>query len=683
MKCIDNQGDRKADAVVRAGGQPCDEYGTHLASDGAICTWVPVNHGQKIVIETGFAGMTKEIQIDLVVDGVLRNSEKTTRKAEKKDRKSERFEHGFYAQSKSVINEAELEIKALDVSSYPSIQVEGKDSVGIIEVRISILREEYEEYHKLDDVKSFETIMDWKEAYRTPSYTKIRPVQQVDFIPIDQQPTKVQITKLKQRASGRRPGTKPWVVFRFYYRPQEAINSEGLTKANSKTVIKFDAPPLTKNADQTATAPGPPNASSLAGTASATTAKDTSTSTTEAPSTKAATVQKPSSKKAASAHTAAESPDDTKNATNDATSANEPPVEGPKDGITQPIVSKTDLGSEQPDLVSENASSSMPSYELECSTIRSTAEHLELSSIKESSAMTSIPDQPTLAADILEVAPERVVSEYQQSPSTMMVDVAAEVPTEEMQQAPAAGDDTTTGQDFARKDTPQPSSSQALAAKMVPDSEADTNEILLSSSPKDAVQVSTVAKVPAVVTPTFNVSQSLETIPVADLNPAINKSEPEVLQEVGKQVKGSVVQTMAPKTEPMEANTPKFIEKVKIEPGKGSLKRAFSATPTPDPATKRLKLENGELEKRLAEKKKALAEKRASRIKSQNKASEAQKKAASAEARRKEALEKMLAEMEDEIAEEERLAQEAEEQLEASEATMEETAQEGSENEEI
>jgi hypothetical protein len=61
MKCLDTTGDRKAGAIVRANGQPCDEYGTHLANDGAICTWITVSDVQKIAVETSFTGLTKEI----------------------------------------------------------------------------------------------------------------------------------------------------------------------------------------------------------------------------------------------------------------------------------------------------------------------------------------------------------------------------------------------------------------------------------------------------------------------------------------------------------------------------------------------------------------------------------------------------------------------------------------------
>lgn len=615
MKCADSASDRKADAVVRASGQPCDEYGTYLASDGAICSWIPVNDGQKIVVETSFVGMTKEIQIDLVIDGILRNSEKTNRKAEKKDRKFERFEHGFYAQSKSVINQAELEVKTLDVSSYPSIQVEGTDSVGTIEVRISVLRDEHEERHKLDDVKSFETIMDWKEAYRTPSYTKIRPVQQVDFVPIDQQPTKIQVTKLKQRATARRPGAKPWVVFRFYYRPSEAINNEALTKTQSKTATKFDPPPIVKTDVE---APSPSTASLLAGTTTATTPKEpstkagTATTTAEGPPSKAVAVAEASSTKAASATTTAEVPGNKETATNDAAQTEVPklPVEDSKDAVTQSTVSSADLGSEQPDLVSEANSTSLPA---DSSSNKSTEE--QSFPIDQHSIMATIETLPLAATN--------------EALDAIMADVAGQILADELQQAPIA---KITG-DGARADSPQPLN-QAPAAKMISDLGTAARHLTPPSTLKLFAEESALPKPSAIVASVFDTSPSRENTPAADIVQDVEAIQAKAVQEVTKEVPEPIVERIELTVESVAPITPpKSTQKVKIEPSRSSnaLKRTFSATPTPDPSIKRMKLENGELEKRFAEKKKALAEKRANRIKSQNKASEAQQKAANAE----------------------------------------------------
>lgn len=59
MKFHDSGAGFVVDAVVRTGGHVCDEYGTHFASDGAIFTWIPVEDGSKIVVETGFLGKSK------------------------------------------------------------------------------------------------------------------------------------------------------------------------------------------------------------------------------------------------------------------------------------------------------------------------------------------------------------------------------------------------------------------------------------------------------------------------------------------------------------------------------------------------------------------------------------------------------------------------------------------------
>jgi hypothetical protein len=88
-----------------------------------------------------------------------------------------------------------------------------------------LLRDANEERHPLNDVKSFETIMDWEDEYRSPTFTRIRPTQEVDFVPVDNMRAKGWITKLKHRATCSRPGTKPWAVFRFFYRTQGKISN--------------------------------------------------------------------------------------------------------------------------------------------------------------------------------------------------------------------------------------------------------------------------------------------------------------------------------------------------------------------------------------------------------------------------------------------------------------------------
>jgi hypothetical protein len=590
MKCAATTSDGKADAVVKVGGTQCDEYGTHLAKDGAICTWIAVTKGQKINIDTGFTGLTKELQFDLVIDGVLRNSAKTNRKEEKKDRRSEKFEHGFYAQSKAIIVEAELEIKDLNPSAYPSIETEGKDSVGTIEVRISVLRDENEERHKLDDVKTFETIMSWKEAYRTPSYTKVRPIQEIDFVPIDQQPQKVQFTKLKQRASGHRPGAKPWVVFRFYYRTQDAINNEALTKATSKQVVKFDPPPIEKTAVESAattsaqassTVPGTTATTSkapstMAGTsattAEASTAKVDATATGEATSTKTSTVT-----------TAAEAPGHDKTSNGEAAAVEAPklPVADPKDAVIQSELSadpaNTDLGSAQPDLKSTSISTSSPADNLNSSPTKP-VQQLPLHT-EQSSTMSTIETQP-------------IVAGLQQGPVANMAKVATKVPAPQAAEKPV----------ITRPKTPEP----APVAKMTLNTPPTT--------PKPIVEAQALPKATTTATTVFDASPELE-FATPEIKEA-PKTQLFMEDTIPEPITG-VLESIKLKVEAVEPTTPKVTEK-----RVGGIKRPFSATPTPDPASKRMKLENDSLEKRYAEKKKFLAEKRAVRIKAQEKAQE-------------------------------------------------------------
>lgn len=657
MKCVDTTSDRKADAVVRAGDQLCDEYGTHLASDGAICTWIPVSDGQKVIVETGFVGTTKEIQFDLVVDGVLRNSEKTTRKTEKKERKPERFDRGFYAQSKTSIVQAEMEIKALDVSAYPSVQVDGKDSVGTIEVRISVLRDEHEERHKLDDVRSFETIMDWKEAHRTPSYSKVRPVQQVDLVPSDQQPTKTQMTKLRLRSSGHRPGSKPWVVFRFYYRTNDAITNEVLskTKTDGKLALNFEAPPIEKTAVGSSVAPSILAPSTLAET-TATTAKEpfakagTTTTTAEASSTKVPAAAKAEASSTNAATSTVEGPGNDETAVSEIPYAETPklPVADRKEGVTQSAVSAnlaiTDLRSEQPDLATKARTTILLVGTSNSSNINTVEEHSVPLAIEEPFTMTIFASpplaaevQPALPAKVVEVATQPLEVEILEAPVVSLTEVASQPLMTERQPAPIANMAAVNTIDMTsekaapidRPKTPKPLTNSVPIPQMLPGMEVVSESPTPPATPKPVIEETTRPETSAIAATVFSASTDLELEPVAESASAAEagKVQPPIPHtEALEPVMESIELKFEPaKTEPTIL---KSSQKPLIVKSSNGLKRAFSGTPTPDPATKRMKFENGELEKRIAERKKALEEKRTNRIKMQKKATEAQEKAA-------------------------------------------------------
>jgi len=49
-----------------------DEFGQHVASDGALCCFVGVDSGEEINITSNFHESTTQLQYDILIDGILR-----------------------------------------------------------------------------------------------------------------------------------------------------------------------------------------------------------------------------------------------------------------------------------------------------------------------------------------------------------------------------------------------------------------------------------------------------------------------------------------------------------------------------------------------------------------------------------------------------------------------------------
>jgi hypothetical protein len=222
MRAVTNDDKAKADAIIKLDGNTLQEHNNSTASDGAFCTWVAVETGQKISVECGCTVYSNEVQFDLIVDGILRNTAKTTSREWANSRRYAKFYTGYYMEDLPI--EADLVVKDMPEYAYPAAEVKGDDTVGCIEVKIYVLQDEKQERH-LQTTTTFEKSSDWKDQYGAPTYTAVQPTQEVELIKYKIQPTPRNLTTTKKRVNGTRPGSSPWAVFRFFYRPQSTVES--------------------------------------------------------------------------------------------------------------------------------------------------------------------------------------------------------------------------------------------------------------------------------------------------------------------------------------------------------------------------------------------------------------------------------------------------------------------------
>jgi hypothetical protein len=222
MKAFTNDDKSKVDCQIKIDGNAAQEYNNSTSTDGAFCTWVPVQAGQKITVDAGCTVDTKEVQFDLVVDGIIRNSLSSTAKARTSKRHVAKFASCFRMSGSAL--EANLVVKDLPTEEWPEIQADDADTVGSIEVRVWVLQVDNQERH-LQTTKGFDTCRNWKELTEEPTYTAITPKHEIELVESGfNPPSPARVTVTKKRISSARAGSKPWATFRFFYRNQGVFN---------------------------------------------------------------------------------------------------------------------------------------------------------------------------------------------------------------------------------------------------------------------------------------------------------------------------------------------------------------------------------------------------------------------------------------------------------------------------
>lgn len=216
MKCEEPGAGRSAEVRIKVGDTFVDEYedgflpsieSDESSSVAKVC-YVPVETGQNIAVSVVFDGLTSKGAVDLVVDGVLRNSKVFTKKRGTASSSID-FDtayindKGRFDNATMVVEDLNAKINGNMVPCFP----------GYIEVRISITRGIDTASYQPQSLKRFndKILLTWDDTVDggfLPADRQISFKGKHDFL-TDYQ---VKQTALK------RPGARPWAAFRFYYR---------------------------------------------------------------------------------------------------------------------------------------------------------------------------------------------------------------------------------------------------------------------------------------------------------------------------------------------------------------------------------------------------------------------------------------------------------------------------------
>ncbi len=110
MKCFEERGKSFGAVTILANGEPCAEFNAQQNSRDLSC-WIPVEPSQTITIDYQFNTRGVCFQVDLIVDGCLRDTSTIKSKKVKNFYHSGIFETGYYKAYSGSFNPATMSIQ--------------------------------------------------------------------------------------------------------------------------------------------------------------------------------------------------------------------------------------------------------------------------------------------------------------------------------------------------------------------------------------------------------------------------------------------------------------------------------------------------------------------------------------------------------------------------------------------
>jgi len=120
MKCHDNNSNSVVPAYVQAGHLTCPEYNI-INTDRTCQSWIPVDSGMTITLGCDVRTPVTRYQIDLIVDGVLRNTKPVEKRSPRL--RHELFEDAYF-RDKAFVQCGIIKAVSLSRSKFTNIALE-------------------------------------------------------------------------------------------------------------------------------------------------------------------------------------------------------------------------------------------------------------------------------------------------------------------------------------------------------------------------------------------------------------------------------------------------------------------------------------------------------------------------------------------------------------------------------
>jgi hypothetical protein len=210
IKLFEDKSDRRAEVVVLCAEQVADVY-MDPGIEGSNIFIARVQDEKPIGVDCHIWGTFARLQVDLLVDGILRNSKILFKKCSKRDTKKFQFRSGFIKNLHGCFVEGTMWSKSFDHTPFKK---SAGGSMGSLEIVISVARTDDEPDHTSADPNIF------GRGIPAGEYDGMIPRQNITFARLLEQPTPNSLTKLKYRSIERRPGVEVWRRVKFLYRTE-------------------------------------------------------------------------------------------------------------------------------------------------------------------------------------------------------------------------------------------------------------------------------------------------------------------------------------------------------------------------------------------------------------------------------------------------------------------------------
>ncbi|MCJ1357173.1 MAG: hypothetical protein MMC33_007169 [Icmadophila ericetorum] len=217
------EGTNYVSADVFTDGKKCSSYSNAVISDHEMQGWIIVETGQLITIHSRVRSSQVMCQVDLVVDGVIRNST-IHGLSGRGNPPAQASIHTFYTaayQAGEGQEQREMYAQPLNLDSK---HTPGLSNLGTIEIRVSIASLDGTT-HDVDT--PFWNQVNGEGGRSQATLDAVQPDNLIGFIRPTQKP-KTPTRKHLSSTDTLRDGPSPYAVLRFYYRSKATLAAAGL-----------------------------------------------------------------------------------------------------------------------------------------------------------------------------------------------------------------------------------------------------------------------------------------------------------------------------------------------------------------------------------------------------------------------------------------------------------------------